>query len=89
LRLPERSPDGNLFRVPSRLPSEELFERVAGGEHVRVERIVSTGQASPSGEWYTQHRDEWVVLLQGEAELAYEDGTRLRLVSTLRKTGIR
>jgi cupin 2 domain-containing protein len=89
LRLPERSPDGNVFRVSGRLPSEELSERVAGGEHVRVERIVSTGQALPPGEWYTQHRDEWVVLLQGEAELAYEDGTLLRLVSTLRKTGIR
>ena len=48
---------------------------------MRVERIVSTGQASPPGEWYTQHRDEWVVLLQGEAELAYDDGTRLRVGS--------
>ena len=46
---------------------------------MRVERIVSTGQASPPGEWYEQHRAEWVVLLQGEAELAFGDGSRLRL----------
>lgn len=68
---------------------EEIFERVAGGEHVRIERIVSTGQASPPGQWHAQPSDEWVVLLQGEAKLAYEDGSRLRLGSTLRKTGIR
>jgi cupin 2 domain-containing protein len=79
LRLPERSPDGNLYRVPGELPREEVFERIAGGEDVRVERIVSTGQASPAGRLFAQHRDEWVVLLQGEAELAYEDGSRLRL----------
>jgi cupin 2 domain-containing protein len=46
---------------------------------VLVERIVSTGQASPPDRWYAQHRDEWVVLLQGEAELAYDDGSRLGL----------
>lgn len=40
---------------------------------------MSTGQASPPGQWPAQHRDEWVVLLEGEAELAYEDGSRLRL----------
>jgi cupin 2 domain-containing protein len=79
LRLPERSPDGNLFQVPSTLPREEVFELVAGGEDVRVERIISTGQASPADRWYAQHRDEWVVLLQGDAELGYDDGSRLRL----------
>jgi cupin 2 domain-containing protein len=81
LRLPERSPDGNLFQVPRAPPSEEVFELVAGREHVRVERIVSTGQASPAGQWYAQQRDEWVVLLQGEAELAYDDGSRLLLTA--------
>jgi cupin 2 domain-containing protein len=79
LRLPERRPDGNVFRLPSRLPAEEVFEQVAGADAVRIERILSTGQASPPDRWYAQHRDEWVVLLQGEAELAYGDGSRLRL----------
>jgi cupin 2 domain-containing protein len=34
---------------------------------------------TPTGEWLEQERDEWVVLLEGEAELGYEDGTRVRL----------
>jgi cupin 2 domain-containing protein len=66
-------PDGDL--------AAELVEQVAGGEGVSIERIVSTGQATPEGEWLEQDRDEWVVLLEGEAELAYDDGSRVRLHS--------
>ena len=45
---------------------------------VRVERIVSTGQASPPGFWYDQELAEWVVLLTGAAELQFEDETAPR-----------
>lgn len=69
----------NLFAVPEELPAEELFDRIAAGDHVLVERIVSTGQTTPPGEWLEQERDEWVVLLQGQAELSFADGTRVLL----------
>lgn len=69
----------NVFELPAELPADELFERLAGGGEVLVERIVSTGQATPAGEWLEQERDEWVVLLQGEAGLSYEDGESLEL----------
>jgi cupin 2 domain-containing protein len=59
--------------------AEELVEVIACGGSVSIERIVSTGQATPAGEWLQQNRDEWVVLLEGEAELGYDDGSRLRL----------
>ena len=36
---------------------------------VRIERIVSYGQSSPEGFWYDQAWDEWVLLIQGSAEL--------------------
>jgi cupin 2 domain-containing protein len=39
---------------------------------LRIERIVSTGQASPPDCWYDQNWDEWVVLLQGSASLLFE-----------------
>lgn len=39
---------------------------------VRVERIVSSGQATPSGEWLEQARDEWVALLTGSAAIIFE-----------------
>ncbi len=44
-----------------------------------VERIVSTGQSTPPGEWLVQERDEWVAVLRGTAELSFADGTRTPL----------
>jgi cupin 2 domain-containing protein len=52
---------------------EELVQTLASSSHVRIERIVSTGQSSPEGFWYDQPEQEWVVVLQGEAELAFDD----------------
>ena len=50
----------------------ELFEeRLRGGEF-QLERIVSTGQATPPGEWYDQPWAEWVLLLSGRAVLRFE-----------------
>ena len=50
-----------------------------GSSDVRIERIVSTGQATPPGQWYDQREDEWVVLIQGEAVLQYDTGEKLRM----------
>ena len=65
------------------LPSpqaEEQVERLIDGPGVRIERIVSTGQASPPGFWYDQPDDEFVVLLAGSARLRFEtDGLTLDL----------
>jgi len=62
----------NLFAdLPTTLP-EELVEVLAENKHVRIERIVSTGQASPEGSWYDQEEAEWVVVLKGEAKLLFE-----------------
>jgi cupin 2 domain-containing protein len=52
---------------------EEFIEDLVDGEDVRVERIVSRGQASPEGFWYDQDDDEWVGLLAGAAVLSLED----------------
>lgn len=69
----------SLFDLTGGRSSEERFERLAGGADVLVERIVSTGQSTPPGEWLEQSRDEWVALLQGHAELSFADGSRTSL----------
>jgi cupin 2 domain-containing protein len=69
----------NLFQIPGRLPDEEFFEELLNTPSLRVERIVSTGQVSPQDFWYDQEEDEWVALLQGEAELEFDDGRTLKL----------
>lgn len=40
---------------------------------LRIERIVSLGQASPPGFWYDQEETEWVLLLAGAAQLRFAD----------------
>jgi cupin 2 domain-containing protein len=74
-----RLPDGNLFLVVEPAQPEEVVEPLVEGGGVLVERIVSSGQATPTGEWLEQSRDEWVVLLRGRAELSFADGSRLEL----------
>jgi len=70
---------GNLF-APLPLPGAcERFDTLFAGPHCRIERIVSHGHRSPPDSWYDQADDEWVVLLQGGATLAFDDGRRLTL----------
>ena len=59
-------------------PSVSL-EVLAHGHNSRVERIVSTGQTTPEGQWYDQEQDEWVALLSGNAELTWKDGEKTKL----------
>lgn len=69
----------NLFQIPPQLPPEEFFEILTQTPTLRIERIISTGQTTPPGEWYDQPTAEWVVLLQGNAILTYEDQSQITL----------
>lgn len=61
---------GNLLAaLPTAPPDAEQFEALWQSAAVRVERIVSWGHATPTGEWFDQAADEWVVLLTGAARL--------------------
>lgn len=63
---------GNIFSNLPDASSSEIFQIIAEKPGVRIERIISQGQATPEGEWYDQEQDEWVLLAAGEAELAFE-----------------
>ncbi len=75
------NPLSNIFDLPENLPNQEFFEPLFDTPHLLIERIISTGQTTPQGEWYDQARDEWVIVLQGEAKLQYDDGTAIALKS--------
>jgi cupin 2 domain-containing protein len=65
---------GNLFAgLPAAAEAAERLETLLARPGLRIERIVSTGQASPAGFWYQQADAEWVILLAGEALLRFED----------------
>jgi cupin 2 domain-containing protein len=65
---------GSLFEASAARADRETVELLLERPGVRVERIVSTGQASPPGQWYDQAGDEWVTLLAGRATLRWADG---------------
>ena len=67
----------NLFaNLPIDL-STEVTESLLNSPVVRIERIVSQGQSSADGDWYDQEEHEWVVVLQGKAQLRFEDDNQL------------
>ena len=63
---------GNIFAGVGPLLGEEATATLVERPGARVERIVSTGQASPPGFWYDQDWSEWVIVLAGEAGLRIE-----------------
>lgn len=62
----------NIFaNLPNDL-SEEVFEKLIDSDKISIERIVSKGHSSPENDWYDQDKDEWVMVLKGEAKLMFE-----------------
>ncbi len=66
---------------PCAATSAERVDELLSRPGIRVERIVSTGQASPPGFWYDQAEGEWVVLLSGAAGLRFEHEQYTRLLA--------
>jgi cupin 2 domain-containing protein len=66
------------------LPSstDEFFETLLEKPGIKIERIVSSGQATPQGKWYDQAWNEWVLLLCGSAGLMIEGEDSLRRLKT-------
>jgi cupin 2 domain-containing protein len=71
----------NIYKLSQEIYQSEKFEQIVSGKNIQIERIISTGQTTPAGQWYDQTTDEWVILLQGEAELSYTDDTRIKLTA--------
>lgn len=62
----------NLFSDLAFPLDDEQVDTLLARPGLRIERIVSSGQASPQGFWYDQPQDEWVVVLAGAARLRLE-----------------
>jgi cupin 2 domain-containing protein len=67
--------------LPARALAKDVTETLCERPGVRIERIVSTGQATPEGEWYDQEVDEWVLLVKGSARLRIEGEANARKLS--------
>lgn len=63
---------GNLLAGVPFGAQEEVFTPLLQGNGLRVDRIVSNGQATPPGHWQDNAEGEWVVVLAGSAALLFE-----------------
>ena len=66
----------NIYDLPALPLQDELTRVLAHGKDVRIEQIISTGQTS---DWYDQEEAEFVVLLEGQAKIEFEDKPTLTL----------
>lgn len=62
-----------LADLPTTTLPAELVDTLLSRPGLRIERIISTGQASPPDFWYDQTEGEWVLLLAGAARLRFAD----------------
>ncbi|WP_294253143.1 hypothetical protein [uncultured Sphingomonas sp.] len=69
----------NLLRDLPEARDDEVFTDLFKRPGVRIERIVSRGQATPEEAPMVQAWDEWVVLLEGAAGIRIEDSAEVRL----------
>lgn len=71
----------NIFQIEHQIanPKKEIFEDLFKSKKLKIERIVSTGQTTPENEWYDQETDEWVILLEGEAKILFENDEVIEL----------
>jgi cupin 2 domain-containing protein len=70
--LVELSAGSLLAHLPLGPQANERVETLLDRADLRIERIISAGQATPEGEWYDQAADEWVLLVSGRARLKIE-----------------
>lgn len=58
----------NIFDLKDLSEKEEVVRILAEGKNVKIEKIISTGQTT---DWQKSEQNEFVILVQGEAEIEY------------------
>jgi len=67
----------NLFSAEKANKKEEVFESLLKLPNIQIEKITSNGQSSST--WYESEKNEWVVLIEGEGKLLFENGKEITL----------
>ena len=74
----EKPPSNIYAAIPADI-SSEIFQDLVKSPNVRIERILSKGHISPDFGWYDQDESEWVMVMEGKATIAFEDGRSVSL----------
>ncbi len=65
----------NLLENIPKTSKDEIFETLVLNENVKIERIISYGQTTPKDYWYDQDQDEFVLVIEGNAKILFDNGT--------------
>jgi cupin 2 domain-containing protein len=65
----------NLFSNIPEVFSEEIFNTIFEDNNLKIERIISLGNCTSKDQWLEQDRDEWVLLIQGNARLLFKESS--------------
>jgi len=71
--------------IHSKIPSakdREIFQTLAQNKKLKIERIVSQGQATEEGKWLKESHAEWAIILKGAAKLRFRKDNRLIKLKT-------
>lgn len=60
----------NIFDLKDLSMNEEIIKILFKNENVKIEKIISTGQTT---DWQESNKNEFVILIQGNAEIEYYD----------------
>ena len=71
----------NIFDAIPKNVTAEIFDSLIDTENIQIERIVSKGQSSPDSGWYDQDKNEWLLILKGEAILLFADNSSVTLTT--------
>jgi len=67
----------NFLDIPQHVALNEIFTDIFTKDNIRVEKIISHGQTTPTDKPYIQNHDEWVLVLSGESRLKLGDAEHI------------
>jgi|SRR3989338_454856 len=71
--------NGNFFsKIPKSIP-KELFETIVSSNDFKIEKIISKGHKTKKDYWYDQDNNESVLILNGSAELLFENEELIKM----------
>ncbi len=72
----------NIFSNIQKKVPDEVFETLLQTQQFKIEKIISQGHATAKAEWYDQDKNEWVLVLKGNAGLQFEGNDKTVVLKT-------
>ena len=72
----------NIFSGIQKQAPDEILETILQTDKFKIERIISRGHTTSQGEWYDQDKNEWVLVIKGNAGLLFEGDNEAVIMKT-------